>query len=108
MELSYLRPLFDRPGPWASVHLDATRAEENAEHQIELRWRALRTDLARQGGDDVTGLTVGGAPRRTEVRGSESFPIRKPNVGGWSHRRYQQAAEETWKRNAGDIAAAVT
>jgi hypothetical protein len=186
MELSYLRPLYDRPGPWASVHLDATRAEENAEHQIELRWRALRTDLARQGADDatldaiaeaitghpyqpgryglavfatageavlveptaappdadtahygvlphamplvasratevpyvrvlsdrtgadVTGLTVGGAPRRTEVRGGDTFPIRKPHVGGWSHRRYQQAAEETWKRNAGDVAAAVT
>jgi len=64
--------------------------------------------LSDRTGADVTGLTVGGAPRRTEVRGSESFPIRKPNVGGWSHRRYQQAAEETWKRNAGDVAAAVT
>src|SRR5919112_6616359 len=54
MDLSYLRPLFDQPGPWASVYLDATRAEENAEHQIELRWRALRTELARQGADDAT------------------------------------------------------
>ena len=186
MDLSYLRPLFDKPGPWASVYLDATRAEENAEHQIELRWRAQRTELARQGADDatldamqeavfshpyqpgrygvavfaargevalvepmsappaddlaafgplphvmpliaqraadvpyvrvvsdrtgadVTGLTVGGAPRRREVRGGESYPMRKVNVGGWSHRRYQQAAEETWKRNAGDVAAAVT
>jgi hypothetical protein len=185
MDLSYLRPLFDKPGPWASVYLDATRAEENAQHQIELRWRGLRTELARQGADDatldamaeaidghpyqtgryglavfgrageaalvetlpappaeeiaaygtlphvmpmvaqrateipyvrvvhdrtgadVTGLAVGGAPRQTTVKGSDSFPIRKPNVGGWSHRRYQQAAEETWKRNAGDVAAAV-
>ena len=186
MDLSVLRPLFDRPGPWASVYLDATRAEENADHQIELRWRALRRQLADEGADDatldavqeaitghpyqsgqyglavfatageavlvdtlaappasdlatyrtlphampliaqrgeeipyvrvlsdrtgadLTGLTVGGAPRRRRVTGSDSFPIRKPRVGGWSHRRYLQAAEETWKRNAGDVAAAVT
>ncbi|SCL29464.1 hypothetical protein GA0070624_3887 [Micromonospora rhizosphaerae] len=25
MDLSFLRPLFDRPGPWVSVYLDATR-----------------------------------------------------------------------------------
>ena len=186
MDLSYLRPLFTKPGPWASVYLDATRSEENAEHQIDLRWRALRTALAEQGADDatldalqeavaghpyqtgryglalfasqgdvalvepmsapppvelatfgplphamplvaqrgdevpyvrvlsdrtgadVTGLSVGGAPRREKVTGSESYPLRKVHAGGWSHRRYQQAAEETWKRNAGDVAAAVT
>lgn len=185
MDLSYLRPLFDRPGPWASVYLDATRAQENADHQIDLRWRAQRTELARCGADDatldamqeavsghpyqpgryglavfatagevvlaepmaapppediaeygplphvmplvaqravevpyvrvlsdrtgadVTGLTVGGATRHREVTGGESYPIRKVNVGGWSHRRYQQAAEETWKRNSGDVATAV-
>jgi hypothetical protein len=27
-------------------------------------------------------------------------------VGGWSHRRYLQAVEESWRRNAGDTAAA--
>jgi hypothetical protein len=186
MDLSYLRPLSTKPGPWASVYLDATRSEENAEHQIELRWRELRSRLAGQGADDatldalqeaitghpyrsgryglalfashgevalvepmsapppadlaafgplphamplvaqrgeevpyvrvlsdrtgadVTGLSVGGAPRRETVTGTDSYPLRKVRVGGWSHRHYQQAAEETWKRNAGDVAAAVT
>jgi hypothetical protein len=186
MDLSYLRPLFSRPGPWASVYLDVTRAEENAAHQIELRWLALREQLARQGADDgtlealqvavtagpyrhghyglalfatagdvalveplpappaeelaafgplphamplvaqrgdeipyvrvlsdrtgaeVTGLTVGGAVRSREVRGTEDYPISKVRGGGWSNPRYQQAAEETWKRNAGDVAAAVS
>jgi Bacterial archaeo-eukaryotic release factor family 2 len=186
MDLSYLRPLFDRPGPWASVYLDATRAGENADHEVDLRWRALREQLESEGADqatldavataiqehpyqpgryglavfaaegeavlvetlsapppsdhatfdvlphamplvaargeevpyvkvlsdrtgaDVTGLDVGGVARHREVKGSESFPIRKVNAGGWSHRRYQQGAEETWKRNAGDVAAAVT
>jgi release factor family 2 len=185
MDLSYLRPLFGRPGPWASVYLDATRSEENAEHQIDLRWRALRDDLAGRGaqeatlnaigaaiagapyrsgryglaifaaGDDValveplpgpppadlvafgplphamplvaqrgaeipyvqvrsdrtgaevTGLSAGGAPRNERVKGTENYPLRKVRGGGWSNPRYQQAAEETWKRNAGDVATAV-
>jgi hypothetical protein len=186
MDLSFLKPLFDRSGPWVSVYLDASRAEENAEHQVELRWRALREQLERDGADeatleaagaavtghpvqpgryglavfaaggevhlvetlpapppvdeaatgplphamplvaqrgeqvpyvrvvadrtggDVTGLSVGGAPRHVHVEGSDSFPIRKVHPGGWSDRRYDQAAEETWKRNAGDVAAAAT
>jgi hypothetical protein len=185
MNLAYLRPLFARPGPWASVYLDATRAEENAEHQVDLRWRALRERLESQGappdtlaalddavagtpsrpgryglalfatggdvvlaealnapppvdlaefgplphamplvaqrgaeipyvrvesdrtGAEVTGLTVGGVVRRAEVRGTENHPLTKVHAGGWSDRRYDQAVEETWKRNAGDVAAAV-
>jgi hypothetical protein len=55
----------------------------------------------------VTGLTVGGAPRRERVKGGENYPLSKVRGGGWSNPRYQQAAEETWKRNAGDVATAV-
>jgi hypothetical protein len=62
--------------------------------------------LADRTGADVEGLAVGGTPRRMEVTGSETFPLRKVHVGGWSHRRYLQAAEESWKRNAGDVATA--
>jgi hypothetical protein len=58
-------------------------------------------------GAEVTGLTVGGVARRETVRGSENFPLTKVHAGGWSDRRYDQAVEETWKRNAGDVAAAV-
>lgn len=185
MDLTYLRPLFARRGPWASVYLDATRAEQNAGHQIDLRWRALREQLEAQGaptatlvaldgavadaphhpgryglvlfatggdvvltetlnapppveqavygplphamplvslrgaeipyvrvesdrtGAEVTGLTVGGVARSEKVRGTENYPISKVRGGGWSNPRYQQAAEETWKRNAGDVATAV-
>src|SRR4051812_2222020 len=184
MKLDFLRPLFDRPGSWVSVYLDATRAGENADHEVALRWRALRERLTEQGADAVTldavedavqnhpfqpgryglavfaeggdvamvetlsapppadearvgplphvmpliaqrgeevpyvrvltdrtgadldALTVGGAPRHREVRGSATWPIRKPQVGGWSHRHYLQKVEESWKRNAGDVAAA--
>lgn len=184
MNVSFLRPLFAQPGPWVSVYLDATRAAENADHEIELRWRAQREKLESEGADaatldavgaalaehpyqpgryglavfaragevasvevlsapppadeahlgplphamplvaqrgedvayvrvladrtgaDLDGLSVGGAPRHREVQGSETFPLRKINTGGWSHRRFQQAAEESWKRNSEDVAAA--
>src|SRR3954451_9983364 len=184
MNLDFLRPLFDRPGSWVSIYLDATRAGENADHAVALRWRGLREALSDQGADastldaveeavrdhpsqpgryglavfatrgdvallqtlpapppadaafleplphvmplleqrgeevpyvrvltdrtgaDLDALTVGGAPRHREVRGSATWPIRKPQVGGWSHRHYLQKVEESWKRNAGDVAAA--
>ncbi|WP_306207064.1 baeRF2 domain-containing protein [Actinoplanes sp. RD1] len=184
MRLDFLRPLFDQPGLWVSVYLDATRAGENAAHEVELRWRALRESLTAQGADEATldavaeaigahpyqpgryGLAVfaragqvalletlsappaadeayagplphamplvaqrgedvpyvrvladrtggdldaisaGGVPRHRQVTGDESFPLRKVHAGGWSDRRYDQAAEETWKRNAGNVATA--
>ncbi|XTZ14442.1 Vms1/Ankzf1 family peptidyl-tRNA hydrolase [Micromonospora echinospora] len=184
MNLGFLRPLYDRPGPWTSVYLDASRAGENADHEVGLRWRALREDLAGQGvdpatldaldqavrdqpaqpgryglalfaragqvalveplpapppsdeahhgplphvmpllaqrgeevphvrvlagrtGGDLDAVTADGAPRQRTVEGGETFPLRKVQAGGWSHRRYQQAAEVSWDRNAGDVAAA--
>jgi hypothetical protein len=54
MNLSLLRPLYERPGPWASVYLDASRNSENGEVEVELRWRALRESLIGQGADPST------------------------------------------------------
>lgn len=48
MELSFLRPLYARPGPWASVYLDASRDTEDAVAKLDLRWRGLREQLAEQ------------------------------------------------------------
>ncbi|PZF92012.1 baeRF2 domain-containing protein [Micromonospora deserti] len=184
MDLHFLRPLYDRPGPWTSVYLDATRAGASAGHEVDLRWRALRERLAGQGADlatldaiedavrghpyqpghyglavfahdgtvalveplpapppadvahhgplphamplvaqrgedvpyvrvladrtgaDLTGVVAHDIPRQRTVTGRESFPLHRVQAGGWSHRHYQQAAEESWSRNAGDVAAA--
>jgi hypothetical protein len=186
MNLGFLRPLFERPGPWVTVYLDATRASATGDHEVALRWRALRDKLTEQGADaatldavaaaveehpfqpgryglavfatagevalleempappaadeahlgplphampllaqrgenvpyvrvladrtgaDLEGISAGAAPRRRTVTGSETFPLRKVHPGGWSHRRYQQAVEESWKRNADDVSAAAT
>lgn len=49
MELSFLRPVYARPGPWASIYLDASRDTEDSRPALDLRWRSLRDRLAGQG-----------------------------------------------------------
>ncbi|MEJ2857046.1 MULTISPECIES: Rv2629 family ribosome hibernation factor [unclassified Saccharothrix] len=41
-------------GPFASVYLDASHDTEDAAKALELRWRGLREELARQGADENT------------------------------------------------------
>ncbi|MFG1884728.1 Vms1/Ankzf1 family peptidyl-tRNA hydrolase [Micromonospora sp. NPDC049102] len=54
MQLSFLRPLYDRPGPWCSVYLDASADTEDAHPALDLRWRALKRRLAEQGADEAS------------------------------------------------------
>ncbi|SEL16594.1 hypothetical protein [Streptacidiphilus jiangxiensis] len=54
MELTFLHPLLDRPGPWASVVIDTSRATEDGAKQNELRRRAAVRALARLGADPRT------------------------------------------------------
>ncbi|MET7396966.1 Vms1/Ankzf1 family peptidyl-tRNA hydrolase [Dactylosporangium sp. NPDC005572] len=54
MHVAFLRPLYERSGPWASVYLDASRNTENAAGALELRSRAARTALEAAGCDAAT------------------------------------------------------
>ncbi|WP_033319298.1 hypothetical protein [Streptomyces yerevanensis] len=54
MKLSFLDPLYSRPGPWASVHLDTSRDIDEPDKAIDLRWRHLRDTLRDQGTDAAT------------------------------------------------------
>ncbi|MGP3952427.1 baeRF2 domain-containing protein [Streptomyces sp. 7N604] len=58
MELGFLKPLFDRPGPWASVYIDTTRATEDAPAQQRLRERAIAGQLIDTGADAYTTRAV--------------------------------------------------
>ncbi|MEE6259832.1 baeRF2 domain-containing protein [Plantactinospora sonchi] len=184
MQLSFLRPICARPGPWASVYLDASRDTHDAHAALDVRWRNLQERLAEQGTDratlaalddvvrghepmpgdyglaafatdgrvtlteylpapplkdiaaygpvahtmplvaqrrdqipwvrvltnrtgaEVTGVSAGGVPRHAHVKGGNQWPIRKVDPGGWSQRHFQQGAQLSWQRNAGDAAAA--
>ena len=48
MDLSFLKSLYERPGPYASVYADLSRTTEDASKAAELRWRALREELEGQ------------------------------------------------------------
>jgi hypothetical protein len=54
MELGFLSPLFDRPGPWASVYFDTTQASEDALARHELNARGAADQLKGQGADEET------------------------------------------------------
>jgi hypothetical protein len=64
MELSFLRPVCARPGPWASVYLDASRDTETSRPELDLRWRALAGELAEQGAPRATIDALDDAVRR--------------------------------------------
>lgn len=54
MNLAYLRPLYQQPGPIASVYLATARNTAEAAKAISVRWRNARVELARDGADDAT------------------------------------------------------
>jgi hypothetical protein len=75
---------------------------------IESRQRAIphvvvETDRA---GADLTAFD-GGSVLSTATVDGDTLHIHRGHPGGWSQRRFQQRAENTWERNAQDVADAV-
>ena len=72
-----------------------------------IEWRqespAYVVVLADRLGADVHGFRREGSDLHLEAGGDDD-PIRKVQPGGWSQRRYQQRAENTWEKNADDVA----
>ncbi|MGW0734851.1 baeRF2 domain-containing protein [Streptomyces sp. NPDC002851] len=54
MELGFLKPLFDRIGPWASVYVETTRTTEDAQQRQKLREREVASQLIDAGADPYT------------------------------------------------------
>lgn len=50
----------------------------------------------------------GEAPDLRREAGGDDHPLSKVNAGGWSQRRYQERAENTWADNAEDVARRVS
>jgi hypothetical protein len=74
-----------------------------------LRWRQSSPThvvvLIDRAGADVYAMHHG-AEDVEEVKGRD-FPITKVGAGGWSQRRYQERAENTWEQNAESVAEVV-
>ena len=54
MDLAFLHPLYEHPGPWASVYVDTSRHTESTPHERALTAQALSRELAGQGADEAT------------------------------------------------------
>lgn len=80
MHLRFLRPLYERPGPWASVYLDATHDTEGARSEQQLRWDAAAERLREAGCDSDTlsslGQAVADQPPRPGRHGLAAFASR--------------------------------
>jgi hypothetical protein len=75
-----------------------------------VRWRQVEPPyvvvLIDRTGADLFGVRRGSPDLETEVQGDHD-ELRKVGPGGWSQRRFQQRAEDTWQQNAEQVAAAV-
>jgi hypothetical protein len=74
------------------------------------RWRQsdppYAVVLTDRSGADLFGFHRGSPDLQTEVEG-EHDELRKVGPGGWSQRRFQQRAEDSWEQNAEKVAGAV-
>ncbi|MGC9478686.1 Vms1/Ankzf1 family peptidyl-tRNA hydrolase [Streptomyces sp. WG4] len=185
MQLSFLQPLFDRPGPWATVYFDPAQNDESGAKRRELSVREACRTLEEEGADAATTEAVRDAllriepaedpagrvvfaagaevvlshrlsrppqrpiaswaslPRLTpllelagqdpvclvayidrtgadfELRGAaglrsagqvegQQHPVHRTASSDWSERHFQLKVENTWERNAGEIAEALS
>jgi hypothetical protein len=59
-------------------------------------------------GADITYMGPSGEIEEEEAVDGDGFQIRKVQVGGWAHHRYQHNAENKWIHNADDVASSIT
>jgi peptide subunit release factor 1 (eRF1) len=75
-----------------------------------IEWRQQRPGrvlvLTDRRGADLYAFRFGRADIHREAGGADD-PLTRSSPGGWSQRRYQQRAENTWEENAKDVAVEV-
>ena len=59
MHLTPIRPVFDSPGPYVTVHADVSRSTEDARQQLDARWRNIQQVLGDEGVDPSLLETIG-------------------------------------------------
>jgi hypothetical protein len=58
-------------------------------------------------GADITFMGASGEVEEEDTVDGDGFQIRKVQVGGWAHHRYQHNAENKWVHNADGVAASI-
>jgi hypothetical protein len=54
VDLHFVHELTEKPGPFATVYVDASHETEDADHADRLRWAGARTELAGAGAQEAT------------------------------------------------------
>src|SRR5215218_8585340 len=95
MRLEAVRPVYDRTGPYLTVHAEVGRTDEHALDQLDARWTTLRHELERRDvaptvGDRIGELLhdnprVAGEARRTIVATTDEvvFDDVQPGHAWW-------------------------
>lgn len=100
MDLGFLEPLYGANGPIASVALDTTRTTEDAAHEIALRWRQRREELAGKGADtatlDALEDVAGGTKGIPGPQGEALFAADGEVIGAYTLPRPPRADRATW------------
>lgn len=94
METTSLKPLFDGPGPFISVHADVSRDHSDPSAQIDARWTAIRHELEHQGVSESIRDEIGrrlrepshlpGTVHRTIIARGEEILMDEVRAGGTS------------------------
>lgn len=92
MELEQIRAVLDHPGPYITLHLDVSRATEDARQQLNTRWTTTRHELEHRGvtGPVLTELEqrlrepthLAGEVRRTIVATPDQVVLDDARAGG--------------------------
>lgn len=96
----------EQPAQEVTVSVSALPALLPLVESLSLRVPHLVVRVDRVGADIDAYAGVEEPVESAEVKGDE-WPIRKVGPGGWSQRRYQARAEESWERNAKEVAGTV-
>ncbi len=75
MKIDWLKPLLGHPGPLATVYIDATRANEAGDREVENRWKGVRRQLHQEGAPDAVRPRQTGRGQATARRSSWAWPV---------------------------------
>ncbi|MEV7972948.1 Vms1/Ankzf1 family peptidyl-tRNA hydrolase [Cellulomonas sp. NPDC089187] len=93
------------PPAQSSAVYDAVPALAPAVRAADQATRFLLVEIDRQGADLTWSNGTSARPQREVVEGDHDVVHKIREGGGWSHRRMQTRAEDSWERNAETVAA---
>lgn len=77
-----IRQLYKHSGPFATVYFDGSRVTEQGQHEVDLRWRALRAELEQAGAGEPVLTAMDGAVNSDLSAGGQHGHLVVANAAG--------------------------